>query len=207
MNIKAATWDNNGTIITGEDLFALNNFTEYRVYMQTTDSSTNGIAYPTLMRPITVNFCRSIYPINIRHYDRTWLVYKSKLGGWSWLSFNMKSSRKQDTSKVKYNRRLAYNETYKQRGTTVISNSVSNIYTLNSNWVSTDEYKFFEDLFASPQVFMYRGYINGEANITDPFLPVSVKTTSTPIYQPNNDKLFNYTIEVESANSSTRQRK
>ena len=207
MNIKAGTWLGIEGTVSGQTIFDNFDFTEYRVYMNVAFTQIGVTDYPTLMKPITVNFCRSASIRNTKNFDRTWLVYKSKLGGWSYLSFNMKSQKKQDTKQVTYNRRLKYNETYKQRGTTVISNSVAQSYVLNTDWVSTDEWTYYEDLFSSPQVFMLRPTINKEANTTDPFLPCVVKTTNTPIYSPNNDKLFQYTIEIETANQNIRQRK
>jgi len=202
MNIKALNWAGDAGVVSGAAIFALNNFTRYRVYINTQD----GSEYPTLSRPITVDLCNSNVPTNTKRFDRTWLVYKSKLGGWSWLLFNMKATKNVETINTTYNRRLKYNEKYVNRGASVISSDITTRYTLNTDWVPTSEYSFYEDLYTSPQIYMVREYVNGVLNTNDPFCPVIAKAPKTPIYSPNNDKLFQYIIEVETANKNIRQR-
>lgn len=202
MNIKALNWNGDSGLVSGAAIFALNDFTRYRVYVSTQD----GAEYPTLSKPITVDLCSSNTPTNVKSFDRTWLCYKSKLGGWSWLLFNMKAAKNIDCINTTYNRRLKYNETYVNRGATVISSEITTKYTLNTDWVPTSEYTFYEDLFTSPQIYMVREYVNGVLNTNDPFNPVVLKNVKVPIYSPNNEKLFQHTIEVETANKNIRQR-
>ena len=206
MNIKTSNWlistgASAGSTVSGQSIFSKTNFTSYSVYINTTSPP-----YQSISKPITVNVCRTKDFINTKNFDRTWLVYKSRLGGWSYLSFNMKLGQKQETKQTTFKRRLKYNETYTSRGTTVISSDITTTYTLNTDWVPDNEMSFYEDLFSSPQVYMLRTYINRQPNLINPFTPVIVSTTSTPIYSKNNDHLFQYTIEVQTALQTNRQR-
>ena len=196
-NIEYTSWRFGLTTYT--DIFNDFEFDEYKVFLY---SPTDGAI---LSQPVQINVCENTYPRNIKNFDRVWLVYKSKWGGWSYLPFNMKKRKTQETAKVTYNRRMKYNETYKNRGTSVISNNVSQLFTLNTDWVPISEWEFYEDLFSSPQVYMLNTYINGEANTINPFEPCVITTSSTPIYSPNDDKLFSYTIEIETSNQRKRQ--
>lgn len=180
------------------DIFNTYNFDSYQIWLSDVDNK-------PVTKTITINLSSLRYEYNTKNYDRTWLIYKSRLGGWSWLLFNMKGSKKQDVEQTTYTRRLKYNERSQYRGNTVISSNVLETFILNTDWVKDSEKTFYEDLYSSPQVFMYRSKIDGVEPRYN-MIPVVVKTNSAPIYQKNNDKLFYYQIEVQAALQNKRQR-
>jgi len=204
MNIKLLNWQGFEGTVTGQDIFNNYVFSSYKIYLNGVLSEAGNTDWPFLMNPIKVNVCSQ--KKDVKRFDRTWLIYKSKLGGWSWLSFNMKASKSIEIVPVTYNRRLKYNEKYTSRGATTISSEITTKYVLNTDWVDVSEWEYFEDLFTSGQIYMFRQYVNGVLNTNDPFCPVICRTAKTPIFSPNNDKLFQYTIEVETANKNIRQR-
>ena len=200
-NIGTVTWTAIGT--PAVDTSAV--FTDYDVsdYKITLLSGADA----QLTKEIEVKLYTTVIPNNILGFDRTWLVYKSALGGWSWLAFNMKVAKSQSQQKVTYNRRLKYNETYLQRGATVISNATTQSYKLTSEFVPQEEELFYEELFSSPQVFMYCAYKNGIINTIDSFKPVVVADSTVQLFTTNNDDLFHYNITVEDANQIQRQKR
>ncbi len=124
---------------------------------------------------------------NIKGFERSWLIYKSKYGGWSYLLFNMKKSSTLDIKKNTYDRRLLETDTYTSRGLTTFNTSVNKIYKLNTDWVSIDQETFFEDLLSSPQVYkLTNGVITS----------IMIKDGAYPIYNHTDDKIFQYQIEI-----------
>jgi len=186
--------------MSGQEVWDYAPFDRYRVWV-----GENVYPYRMFSKPFVVDVCKGGTVKNVHGYDRIWLVYKSKWGGWSWLSFNYKMKKDQEVKQTTYNRRRLSTDGYQARGASVIANSVKQSYTLNSPLVNESEWTFYEDLFSSPQVYMYMPETNGVTNTWKNFIPMVVNSKQTQLYSPNNDKVFYYTIEVSEANSINKQ--
>jgi hypothetical protein len=137
---------------------------------------------------------------NIKGFERSWLIYKSKYGGWSYLLFNMKKSTLLDVKKNTYDRRLNESDTYNSRGLTTFNTSINKVYKMNTDWISIDQESYFEDLFSSPQVYKLTS-----SNIYNQLTQIIIKDGTYPIYNHIDDKLFQYQIEITECINQNKQ--
>jgi len=71
--------------------------------------------------------------------------------------------------------------------------------TMNTNFVSEDDNVMFEELINSPEVYLLEGF---QTDVTDPLLnqyvtPVRLTTSSFTRKTVANDRLMQYTFEIE----------
>jgi hypothetical protein len=132
--------------------------------------------------------------------DRNRIAYKSKHGGWSYLDFNYAQLNTHTSSKGQYQKRMGYNSTYTGRGITDFTGNHRVEWNLSTGFI-TNEGSFFEDLFASPNIFLIKIEKNSDAKI----YPVNIIDSSVDIKTRNNDKLFNYTLNLQYAHTFKKQ--
>lgn len=85
-------------------------------------------------------------------YRFWWL---NRLGGFDALSFDLKSSRNLSITKGSFTKLLPANYSIGDRGETVISVDANTAYTVASNWLTENEAFWLEELFTSPEVYVY----------------------------------------------------
>lgn len=89
---------------------------------------------------------------NFRNYKFYWL---SRLGGFDRFSFDMKSFKRIPISRSIYTKSLDANYNIGDRGDKVISIDAKNNYKMNTDWISEPESIWLEELFTSPESYIY----------------------------------------------------
>ena len=151
-----------------------------------------------------------IYTINIicedtKGYEAIRLTWLNQWGTWDYYTFNMKSTRSVTTNRVSYTQLGGtWNEStfrisdYKGGKKNFRVNSTEKI-TLNTDFVSEAEAVWFEELINSNEVYIVNGFSTDTSNtITRKYIEPVVLTTSSYIKKTiANDRLMQYTIEIE----------
>ena len=142
------------------------------------------------------------------------LCWLNSLGGWDYYTFTMKSIKKLKTKKTKYQQ---LEGTWNGEGYDILGwkggqkdyrvNTTENVV-MNSNFMSEDDAKWFEFLMNSTEVYIIeqRDINNNNSNNTNFWMrPVTLKTSSFTRKTIANDKLIQYTIEVEESRMKNNQ--
>jgi len=150
------------------------------------------------------------YTINIicpneRGYEGIRLTWLNQWGVWDYYTFNMKSTRSIATKRIPYTQLGGtWNDStfkisgYKGGKKNFRVNSTEKIK-LNTDFVSEAEGVWFEELINSPEVYIVNGFSADAVNtITNKYIdPVTVTTSSYVKKTIANDKLMQYSIEIE----------
>tara|TARA_R110000744_G_scaffold256233_1_gene371691 strand:+ start:683 stop:2089 length:1407 start_codon:yes stop_codon:yes gene_type:complete len=151
-----------------------------------------------------------LYTINIlcpneRGYEGIRLTWLNQWGSWDYYTFNMKSTKSIKTKRTSYTQlEGTWNEStfqiadYKGGKKNFRVNSTEKIK-LNTDFVSEAEAVWFEELINSTEVYIVKGFSTDTSNtITNKYIePVTLKTSSYVRKSKANDRLIQYTFEVE----------
>lgn len=150
------------------------------------------------------------------------IKFLNKQGSWSYWNFNMDSKQTTTINRTEYKRPNQYDytpacsgnkySTSKLRGSAILSSNVVETFTMNTDWISEDDYKFLGQLVSSPEVFVYydrntlkvrssqlglEGYdVPGDNGHN---IPIIITDNSYEYKTTNRDKLFNLTIAFKYA--------
>tara|TARA_R110001599_G_scaffold8292_5_gene40333 strand:+ start:2700 stop:4106 length:1407 start_codon:yes stop_codon:yes gene_type:complete len=156
---------------------------------------------PTLSEIYTINI---ICP-NERGYEGIRLTWLNQWGTWDYYTFNMKSTRSIQTNRTSYTQLGGtWNEStfkiagYKGGKKNFRVNSTEKIK-LNTDFVTEAEGLWFQELINSTEVYIVNGFSTDTTNtITNKYIDPVVLTTSSYITKTiANDKIMQYTIEIE----------
>ena len=150
------------------------------------------------------------YRINIicpneRGYEGIRLTWLNQWGTWDYYTFNKKSTRTLTTNRTSYTQLGGtWNEStfriadYKGGKKNFRVNSTEKIK-LNTGFVTEAEGVWFEELINSTEVYIVNGFSTDTANtITNKYIDPVVLTTSSYVKKTiANDKVMQYTIEIE----------
>ena len=177
------------------------------------------IAYYTV-RPIT-NFSSGItpYTINIicpneRGYEGIRLTWLNQWGAWDYYTFNMKSTKSVTTNKVSWTQlggtwnENAYRVSGYKGGKKNFRVNATEKIKINTDFVSEAEGVWFEELINSPEVYIVNEYSTDiDINtITNKYIEPVRLTTSNYIKKTiANDRLMQYTIEIEKSKTKRTQ--
>tara|TARA_R110001583_G_scaffold10857_3_gene49811 strand:+ start:842 stop:2281 length:1440 start_codon:yes stop_codon:yes gene_type:complete len=155
----------------------------------------------TALDPYTINIvCPSL-----KSYEPIRLAWLNQWGVWDYYTFNMKSVRSVSTKRIPYSQLGGtWNESsykisgYKGGKKNFRVNSTEKIK-INSDFVSEAEGVWFEELVNSLEVYIINGFQADDANtITNKYVEPVTLTTSSHIRKTiANDKLIQYTFEIE----------
>ena len=152
----------------------------------------------------------SLYRINIicpneRGYEGIRLTWLNQWGTWDYYTFNMKSTRTLTTNRTSYTQLGGtWNEStfkisgYKGGKKNFRVNSTEKIK-INTDFITEAEGLWFEELINSTEVYILNGFSTDTANtITNKYIDPVVLTTSSYVKKTiANDKVMQYTIEIE----------
>ena len=142
---------------------------------------------------------------NQKGYESIRLTWLNQWGVWDYYTFTQKSIRSTSTQGSTYNQlEGTWNEgkyridSFKGGKKAFRVNATERI-TMNTDFVTEADSVVFEELINSPEVYMLKGY---QTDITDSALnqyviPVRLTTSSFTKKTIANDKLMQYTFEVE----------
>ena len=154
-----------------------------------------------LLDVITINLnCPTL-----KGYEPIRLAWLNQWGAWDYYTFTMKSAKTTSTKGSTYQQiEGTWNEsTYQVNGfkggkKSFRVNATEKI-SMNTDFVSEAESEWFEDLINSPEVYILDGYQSQAANpaLNQYATPVRLTTSSYTKKTVANDKLMQYTFEVE----------
>jgi hypothetical protein len=170
--------------------------------------ATGNLAYYTVQAQ--ASNISQIYRINIlcdnlKGFEPIRLTWLNQWGVWDYYTFNMKSTRTIATNRTSYTQMSGtWNDStfkisdYKGGKKNFRVNSTEKIK-LNTDFVTEAEGLWFEELINSTEVYIVNGYEDDVANtITNKYIEPVVLTTSSYVKKTiANDKLMQYTIEIE----------
>ena len=142
---------------------------------------------------------------NLKGFEAIRLTWLNQWGTWDYYTFNMKSTRTIATNRTSYTQMSGtWNDStfkisdYKGGKKNFRVNSTEKIK-LNTDFVTEAEGVWFEELINSTEVYIVNGYEDDVANtITNKYIDPVVLTTSSYVKKTiANDKLMQYTIEIE----------
>jgi hypothetical protein len=154
---------------------------------------------------ITKTYRVNILCPNLKGYKPIRLGWLNQWGAWDYYTFNMKSTRSIQTKGTTYqqqsrnwNAPLYRIDSFKGGKKTLRVNATEKI-TMNTDFVSQEESAWFEELINSPEVYIIEGYQNDATNsaLNNYVTPVRLTTSSYTTKTVANDKVMQYTFEVE----------
>mgnify|MGYP003115134176 CR=1 FL=1 len=171
---------------------------------------TNGLTSYQLKAYDTSGRISQQYNINIlcpneRDYEGIRLTWLNQWGTWDYYTFNMKSTKSIETNRTSYTQLGGtWNESkfkisdFKGGKKNFRVNSKEKIK-LNTDFVTEEEGVWFEELINSPEVYIVNGFSVDVLNtITNKYIEPVILTTSSYIKKTKaNDRLMQYTIEIE----------
>tara|TARA_R110000764_G_scaffold88276_2_gene169334 strand:- start:123 stop:899 length:777 start_codon:yes stop_codon:yes gene_type:complete len=168
------------------------------------------ISYYTFSVISTSSSMSELYRINIncptlKGFEPIRLTWLNQWGAWDYYTFTMKSSKMISTKGSTYEQlEGSWNEsTYKidsfKGGKKAFRVNATEKITMNTDFISESESAWFEELINSPEVYILEGY---KDDATDSALnkyvtPVRLTTSSYTKKTVANDKIIQYTLEVE----------
>jgi len=148
---------------------------------------------------------------NTKGFESIRLCWLNQWGAWDYYTFNMKSSKTISTKGSTY-RQLegTWNESrYKvngfKGGKKAFRVNATEKIKMNTDFVNESESEWFEELINSPEVYILKGFqsdLSSDPTITIPamnqyVIPVRLTTSSYTKKTIANDKVMQYTFEVE----------
>jgi len=142
---------------------------------------------------------------NLKGYESIRICWLNQWGAWDYYTFTQKSVRSISTKGSTYEQlagtwnEAAYRvDSYKGGKKSFRVNATEKI-TMNSDFVSESENEMFEELINSPEVYILEGYQTDIpfSAINQYVKPVRLTTSSFTKKTVANDKLIQYTFEVE----------
>jgi len=147
----------------------------------------------------------------LKGYDPIRLCWLNQWGAWDYYTFTMKSTKMISTKGSTYQQlEGSWNEsTYKingfKGGKKAFRVNANEKITMNTDFVNESESEWFEELINSPEVYILEGFqsdLNYTGTLTIPAMnqyvtPARLTTSSYTKKTVANDKLMQYTFEVE----------
>ena len=166
------------------------------IEIQAFDDSSNRIA-----KQYTIN----INCPNTKGFESIRLCWLNQWGAWDYYTFTQKSVRSISTKGSTYEQlagtwnEAAYRVDSYKGGKKAFRVNATEKITMNSDFVSESENDMFEELINSPEVYILEGYqTDGNFSALNQYVkPVRLTTSSFTKKTVANDKLIQYTFEVE----------
>ena len=154
---------------------------------------------------LTFSFTINILCPNQKGYEPIRLTWLNQWGTWDYYTFNMKSSKSISTKGSTYEQLGGtWNEsTYKPNsykgGKKSFRVNATEKVIMNTDFVNESESEWFEELINSPEIYILEGYQTDPAgsSLNNYVTPVRLQTSSYTRKTVANDKLMQYTFEIE----------
>ena len=127
-----------------------------------------------------------------------YLVFLDRMGSWGSFSFPLRSYETGTSTKQSFNKVVEgfvsgteWSYTSDARGMTTYSSTVEKNFQLNTNWMSEEMAKYFQELITSPEVYFWNG---------SQYLACVVQETAFEVEKQRNKNLIKKTVNVKLAN-------
>jgi len=143
---------------------------------------------------------------NTKGYESIRLCWLNQWGAWDYYTFTQKSVRKTSTKGTTYNQlagswnEATYNPYGYKGGKKSFRVNATETIKINTDFVSENDNVMFEELTNSPEVYIlqpYQSTATGYEALNEYVTPVRLKSTSFTKKTIANDKLLQYTFEIE----------
>lgn len=152
-------------------------------------------------------------------YTNYRIKFLNRQGAWQYWNFNMDNKRTTTISRTEYKNPLQYDQTMqtiakggttrvtspykltKLRGQNILSIAANDTFSLNSNWLSEDEYTFLQQLLTSPQVYIFWDnytLLDG-TKLKGVNIPIIITDTSYTYKTVRRDRIFNLVLNYKYA--------
>ena len=171
-----------------------NNITKYIVVGQNVDDV-----------QVTFAFTVNILCPNQKGYEPIRLTWLNQWGTWDYYTFNMKSSKSISTKGSTYEQlggtwnEMHYRPYSFKGGKKSFRVNATEKVIMNTDFVNESESEWFEELINSPEIYILNGFKTDSVGsaLTTYVIPVRLNTSSYTRKTVANDKLMQYTFEVE----------
>jgi hypothetical protein len=182
-----------------------NNVSYYTIAGYTSVSAPSGSGYGT---PSTDIYTVNVNCPDLKGYESIRLCWLNQWGTWDYYTFNKKSTRSLQSKKTTYTQTRG---TWNQNSLEIFGfeggkknfrvNTIEKIQ-MNTDYINEENSLWFEELVNSPEVYILNGYDSTEVapynTITNKYVEPVLLTTSSFVRKTiANDKLIQYTFEVE----------
>ena len=158
----------------------------------------------------TLQVASETYTINLncptlKGYEPIRLTWLNQWGAWDYYTFNMKSTKTISTKGSTYQQlqgtwnKSSYKIDSFKGGKKAFRVNATEKIKMNTDFVNESESEWFEELVNSPEVYILEGFKTDVANsaLNNYVIPVRLTTSSYTKKTVANDKLMQYTFEVE----------
>ena len=144
-------------------------------------------------------------------YSNVRIKFLNRQGSWSYWNFNKDNKHTTEITRTEFNSPLPYdysinpaNPNYqlsKLRGQSILSSTVNETFSLNSDFISESAYSYLNQLVNSPEVYIFKdSYTNIDgATYSSVSTPIIITDTSYVHKTNNRDKIFNLTLNYKLA--------
>ena len=151
-------------------------------------------------------------------FEKFRLCWLNRLGVWDYFNFTKKNVRKVNSNRETYQQiKGSWNEaTYKKHGykggTKTFSTNSKEVVTLQTEYITEEAAQWLEELFTSPDVFVLQERSTDSSlgtikNIVNKYVQPCIITTSSYTRKTTaNDKLKQYTIDIEMSHNKRIQK-
>mgnify|MGYP003637421902 FL=1 len=161
--------------------------------------------YTTGDLAVTYPFTINILCPNQKGYEPIRLTWLNQWGTWDYYTFNMKSSKSISTKGSTYEQlggtwnEMHYRPYSFKGGKKSFRVNATEKVIMNTDFVNESESEWFEELINSPEIYILEGYQTDPAgsSLNNYVTPVRLQTSSYTRKTVANDKLMQYTFEVE----------
>ena len=157
-------------------------------------------------KSISQSYIININCPNTKGYESIRLCWLNQWGAWDYYTFTKKSTKTLSTKRTTYNqlggtwnKHRYYPEGYRGGKKEFRVNTTEKIK-MNTGFVTEDDTVIFEELINSPEVYVLDGYDSTDSDyslLTQYVTPARITTSSFTRKTIANDKLMQYTFEVE----------
>jgi hypothetical protein len=141
----------------------------------------------------TVSETIRIYIDNRCPINTTQVMFLDRLGSWGSFSFQLRNFEEYSNKKDTFNRELDYtNLNGIFDGLTTYNSTIERTYRLNTDWMTEEMSRYFEELISSP-IVLFR------LDENDGWAPCQVLTNSGEINKRKNKRLFKKEITIKSS--------
>lgn len=133
---------------------------------------------------------------NCSPYENYRIYFLNNLGAFDFWNFNYISKDTYNINRTTFDKTLPWNYKVEQRGTTILSQEVSESIYLSSDWIDEEQSKYLKELIYSPEVYIFKKK-TGVWPDTDAWeigefelIPLVIDTNSYEIRTNLKDKLF-----------------
>lgn len=139
-------------------------------------------------------------------YEQKRFAWLNRIGGWDFFTFNLRSDKTINIDKNEFKRALKqynsttglYNYSMGDRGRTTYNVAASQEERVFSNWLTSDEMAWLEEIYTSPEVYLIEDINN--------FLPINITNDDITLGDGNNFGLVNYSLTYVYSNNKVIQR-